>query len=97
MGAKIVYKPFGLIFGIIGGILAGALFKRVWRRVGRESQPPHATDRDRRLREVVAAAALEGAVFGGVKALIDRGGATAFERATGLWPGDGADRHPDDS
>jgi hypothetical protein len=32
-----------------------------------------------------------------VKALIDRGGASAFERATGLWPGDGADRHPDDS
>jgi hypothetical protein len=35
----------------------------------------------------VLAAAAEGAVFGGVKALIDRAGATGFAWLTGAWPG----------
>jgi hypothetical protein len=36
---------------------------------------------------VVTAAIIQGAVFGAVKALIDRAGATGFERLTGVWPG----------
>ena len=36
----------------------------------------------------MAAAAIEGAVFGLVKAAVDRGGATGFARLTGVWPGD---------
>jgi hypothetical protein len=31
---------------------------------------------------------MQGAVFGGVKALIDRAGATGFARLTGVWPGE---------
>ncbi len=38
-------------------------------------------------REVIAAAVIQGGVFGGVKALIDRAGATGFARLTGVWPG----------
>jgi hypothetical protein len=34
------------------------------------------------------AATLQGAIAGGVKALIDPGGARAFQRWTGEWPGD---------
>ena len=29
---------------------------------------------------------LEGAVFGGVKASVDRGAATGFDKTTGTWP-----------
>lgn len=85
--SKVLYKPFGLVFGVLGGLLAGKVFKRVWQAVAGEGDAPSATDRDKGWREVIAAAALQGAVFGGVKALVDRGGATAFERATGVWPG----------
>jgi Protein of unknown function (DUF4235) len=84
---KLLYKPFGLLAGIAGGVLAGALFKRVWRAVADEDKAPTAKDGDRSWREVVAAAAIQGAVFGGVKALVDRAGATAYSELTGVWPG----------
>jgi hypothetical protein len=84
---KLLYKPFGLLVSVLGGIVAGALFKRVWKVAAHEDEAPNAKDRDRTWREVVAAAAIQGAVFGGVKAVIDRAGATGFARLTGVWPG----------
>jgi hypothetical protein len=84
---KIVYKPFSILLGILGGMAAGALFKRMWAFAAEEPVSPKATDRDRHWVEVVAAAAIEGAVFGGIKALVDRGGAHGFEHLTGTWPG----------
>lgn len=86
--ARILYKPFGLLVSVLGGLLAGAIFKRVWRSVAHEEEAPEATDAGKGWREVVAAAAAQGAVFGGVKAVIDRAGATGFERLTGVWPGE---------
>jgi hypothetical protein len=85
--ARLIYKPFGLIVGVIGGLAARALFKRVWSAAGHEGEAPKPTDEDKGWREVVLAAAAEGAVFGGVKALIDRAGATGFAWLTGSWPG----------
>jgi hypothetical protein len=84
---KFVYQPFGLLISVLGGLLAGAVFKRVWRAIAHEDDTPDAKDRDRGWGEIVAAAAIEGAVFGTVKAVVDRAGATGFERATGVWPG----------
>jgi hypothetical protein len=85
--ARLVYKPLGLIVSVLGGLVAGAVFKRVWTAVGQENDPPEATDATKGWGEVIAAATLEGAVFGGVKAAIDRGGATGFAHLTGAWPG----------
>lgn len=85
--ARLLYKPFGLLLGVLGGVIAGAVFKRVWSAVAHETEAPKATDADRGWHEVVAAAAAQGAVFGGVKALIDRAGASAFAWLTGSWPG----------
>jgi hypothetical protein len=85
--AALLYKPVGLILGVLGGLLAGALFKRIWRAVAHESEAPQATQKERGWLEVVTAAAAQGAVFGAVKALIDRAGATGFARLTGAWPG----------
>jgi uncharacterized protein DUF4235 len=84
---KLLYKPFGLIAGIIGGMLARAAFRRLWRAVADEETAPSAKDRDRAWREVVGAAVVQGAVFGGVKALVDRAGAAGYEQLTGVWPG----------
>lgn len=85
--ARLIYKPFGLIVSVLGGLVAGTVFKRVWSAVGHEEEAPKATDEDKGWREVVVAAAAQGAVFGAVKALIDRGGATGFAWLTGAWPG----------
>ena len=37
--------------------------------------------------EVLAAAALQGAIFAVVKAAVDRGGAVGVQKLTGEWPG----------
>jgi hypothetical protein len=85
--ARLIYKPFGLVVGVLGGLAARAVFKRVWSAAGHEDEAPKPTDEDKGWREVVLAAAAAGAVFGGVKALIDRAGATGFAWLTGAWPG----------
>jgi hypothetical protein len=85
--ARLIYKPFGLIVGVLGGLAARALFKRVWSAAGREEDAPKPTDEGKGWGEVVLAAAAEGAVFGGVKAVIDRAGAKGFAWLTGAWPG----------
>jgi Protein of unknown function (DUF4235) len=84
---KVVYKPLGMLAGAAGGILASAVFKRVWRAARGEEEAPSATDPQHSWKETVAAAILAGAVFGGVKAVVDRAGAAGFAKATGTWPG----------
>jgi hypothetical protein len=86
--AKLIYKPMGILFSVLGGILAGAVFKQIWKRVSDEEDAPEATESEYGWREILPAAAIQGAVFGLVKAAVDRGGAQGFEKLTGVWPGD---------
>ena len=84
---KLAYKPVGIVCGLVGARIAGKIFARVWLTVANDEQSPAVMDRDKRWGEVVAAAATKGMVFSTVKAVVDRGGVTAFERVTGTWPG----------
>jgi Protein of unknown function (DUF4235) len=86
--AKLVYRPFGLLFGLLGGVLASTLFKQVWKRIAHKEDAPKPKESEYGWRELLAAAALQGAVFGLIKAAVDRSGARAFEKLTGSWPGD---------
>jgi len=84
-----LYRPFGILASVLGGILASALFSKLWTAVTGQDEKPKPTDYDRGWGEILTAAALQGAVYGGVKALVDRAGATGFAHATGAWPGEG--------
>jgi Protein of unknown function (DUF4235) len=86
--AKLIYRPFGLMASVLGGILAGVAFKQLWKIVSDEEEAPKARESEYALQEVLPAAMLEGAIFGLVKAAIDRGGARTFQKLTGTWPGD---------
>ena len=88
--AKILYRPVGSTSSIIGGVVAGQVFKQVWKRAtaGPDGDAPKALESEYRMRDVVLAAAIQGAIFATVKAVIDRGGARLFQRWTGEWPGD---------
>jgi uncharacterized protein DUF4235 len=92
---RLLYRPLGLLFGILGGLLANALFGALWKRMTGDADAPNSTDADRGWREVLTAATVQGAVFGLVKAAVDRGGATGFRKATGEWPGDKASKTSD--
>jgi hypothetical protein len=84
---KVLYKPLGLVLSALSAAVAGKLSKSIWRKVSGQDSTPEAKDEYRGWGEIVAAAAVEGAVFGGTKAVVDRAGAKAFARATGTWPG----------
>jgi hypothetical protein len=87
-GATLAYRPIGLLGGILAGIVSGAVFKQVWKRVAKEDDAPGALQSEYPMREVVLAAAIQGALFGATKAAIDRAGARGFTKVTGKWPGD---------
>ena len=84
---KLLYKPVSFLVSVLGGILAGAIFKQVWKLAAGEEEAPSATDIRRGYREVLIAAALQGAIFALVKAALDRGAAEAVRKLTGYWPG----------
>jgi len=86
--AKLAYRPFGLVTSMAGGLVAGAIFKQVWKRAASQDDAPDPMQSEYGWREVLVAAAIQGAIYGLVKAAIDRGGAQAFARWTGSWPGD---------
>jgi Protein of unknown function (DUF4235) len=84
---KTLYKPLGLLFSVLGGILAGAVFKKVWTALSGEQEAPEATSPEHSTKEVLLAAAAQGAVFAAVKAAVDRAGAKGFKKITGTDPG----------
>jgi Protein of unknown function (DUF4235) len=84
--SKIAYKPVGILLGIGAGAIAGFAFKEVWKVVSGDDDAPNATDEDRGWGEILAAAAIQGAIFALVKAAVDRGGAAGVRKMTGTWP-----------
>ena len=89
--SKLLYKSFSMLVSVLGGVVADAIFKRVWRVAAREEEAPSATDAHRGWREILIAAALQGAVFSVVRAALHRGTAIAAHQVTGTWPGDEGD------
>jgi len=85
---KVLYRPLGLAFGVLGGLAASAVFGQVWKLITGTEEAPTPTQKDRSWGEVLLAATIQGAIFGLVKAAIDRGGAAGYDRLTGEWPGD---------
>ena len=87
-GAKLAYRPIGLIGGILAGTLSGILFKQIWKQIADEDDAPSALQSEYSMREVLLAAAIQGAIFAATKAAVDRAGARGFKQVTGAWPGD---------
>jgi Protein of unknown function (DUF4235) len=85
---KLLYRPLSLLVSVVGGIVAGALFKKIWQGVAGEDEAPKPGQADRGWKEVATAAVLQGAVTGGVSALVDRGSLRGFEKVTGVWAGE---------
>jgi hypothetical protein len=83
---KVAYKPVGMVLGLAAGALAGVVFRQVWKVTAGDGEAPAATDEERHWGEILAAAALQGAIFAVVRAAVDRGAATGVRRLTGRWP-----------
>jgi hypothetical protein len=84
--AKLGPKLVETATGVAGGLVAGFLFKQLWRMATKDDHPPKATERERSWVEILAAAALQGAVLGVVRAAFHRARAVGTEQVTGSWP-----------
>ncbi len=80
---KAEYKSLSIATGILAGALAGVAFTRIWRAISDEDEAPEPTSLDHDIRQVLVAGALQGAIFGLVKAAISRVTATSYRRFTG--------------
>ncbi len=83
---RIAVRPSTWLLGTVAAAVAGALVDRLWCALSGSDSVPHASDPDRRLGEILTAAALHGAVFAAVLALADRAGTVGVHRLTGRWP-----------
>ncbi len=84
---KFLFAPIGIGAGLVAGFFAQKAFDRIWSLID-EEEAPEPDQRDIELPKLLAALAIEGAIFRLVKGMVDRGARSGFERATGTWPGE---------
>jgi hypothetical protein len=83
---KLFYRLASIVLSLVSGMLAGAMFKQLWKLVAREEEAPEATDPRRSWKEVLPAAALQGAVFATVRAAVERAAVQSGRKLTGSSP-----------
>lgn len=85
--SKVLYLPLSAATSVAGGLLAGAVFSRLWKQFDDSGQgPPDPKDLHRSGRQAVIGAALQGLVFGLVRAAVDRAGARGYRAVTHQEP-----------
>ena len=84
---KILFAPISIGAGLLAGLIAQKIFERVWAVVDDED-PPEPDNREVQVVKLLAALAVEGAIFRLAKGLTDRGARKSFAALTGSWPGD---------
>ncbi len=89
---KRLFAPFGILVGFAAAVAARKGFERIWALID-EEDPPDPGDREVSYPKLVGALLLEGALFGLVKGMVDRGARLGFASATGSWPGDEGEDH----
>jgi uncharacterized protein DUF4235 len=84
---KLLFTPFSILAGLLAGFAGKKIFEQIWGVIDDED-PPESEHREATWGKVIAAAAIQGAIFRATKMAVDRGARTAFANATGTWPGE---------
>jgi hypothetical protein len=84
--AKLLFIPVSIIGGLLAGFVSKKVFDQIWGLID-EEEPPDSAHREISRGKLVAAAALQGAIFRVAKETSDHYGRRAFASVTGSWPG----------
>jgi hypothetical protein len=87
--ARVLFAPLSVTAGLIAGLLGRKLFEGAWGLIDDE-EPPDAEHREIEWPKLIAALAIEGAIFRLVRGLAEHGFRRGFTRITGTWPGEEA-------
>ena len=82
---KYFFIPMGIVGGLLAGFAGRKVFEKVWSLID-EEEPPDPKHREISVPKMVAANALEGAIFSAVRGLADHGTRRSFARVAGTWP-----------
>jgi len=93
---NLVFKPIGILSGVLAGLVGKKIFEAMWGVID-DQDPPEPKHRDLSLGKLVAALALEGAIFRVVGGFAEHGARHGFSRLTGEWPGEEAPEPKEDS
>jgi hypothetical protein len=85
---RFIFAPISVLAGLAAGFAAQKGFDRIWAAVFDEEEAPEPEDREVSYPKLLAALAVEGAVFRLVKGMTDRGARLGFASITGTWPGE---------
>lgn len=81
--SKALYLPLQIATSVAGGLIASKIFTEIWQRVSpSDEEPPDPKDLNRSGREAIAAAAVQGLVFGLVRAAVSRASAHGYRAVT---------------
>ena len=83
---KFLFVPFSVVSGLLAGFVGKKVFEQIWSVID-DQEPPESEHREATWGKVIAAAALQGAIFRATKVAVDRSSRGAFESLTGTWPG----------
>ena len=83
---KILFAPVGIIAGLIAGLVAKKTFEKAWALID-DDDPPEPDVRGVPTGKLIAALAIEGAIFRVTKGLVNPQLRSGFAGATGRWPG----------
>jgi hypothetical protein len=84
---KLLFAPFAALGGVLAALIGRKLFRAAWSLVDTE-EPPEPAAPGAPWSKVVAALALEGAIFRITRGVVDRSARQMFASLTGLWPGE---------
>ena len=85
---RFIFAPISILAGLAAGFAAQKGFDRIWAAVFDEEEAPEPDDREVSYPKLLAALAVEGAIFRLVKGMTDRGARLGFASLTGSWPGE---------
>jgi hypothetical protein len=84
---KLIFAPIGIAAGLLAGLAARKGFETIWAILD-EEDPPQPEQREAAYPKLIAALAVEGAIFRLTKGVVDHGVRSSFARLTGTWPGE---------